>query len=90
MLQNHSKRGYAEYVVEPIVNDSTTTEGPPWSFPFVEFLNFVDRTEKWHHNIVDQYAKNAIDKNYLGTEPFVFLIYSNFVLERYWSYHQDW
>ena len=68
-------------MVEPIVNDSTTTEGPPWSLPFVEFIKFVDGTKKWHHNIVDQYAKNMIEKNYLGTEPFEFLIYSNWFLK---------
>ena len=75
------QRDYAEYVVEPIVNDSTTTEAPPWSIPFVEFLKFVDRTKKWHHNIVDQYIINVIDKNYLGTGPFSFLIYSNWFLK---------
>ena len=75
------QRDYAEYVVEPIVNDSTTTEAPPWSIPFVEFLKFVDRTKIWHHNIVDQYEKNVIDKNYLRMRPFSFLIYSNWFLK---------
>ena len=41
----------------------------------------MDRTKTWNHNIVDQYAKNMIEKNYLGTEPFVFLIYSNWFLK---------
>ena len=54
------RRDYADYVVEPIINDATTTEGPPWSFPFVEFLKLVDRSKKWHPNIVDQYARNEI------------------------------
>ena len=72
---------YVQYVVEPIVNDSTTTEGPPWSNPFVEFLKFVDETKKWHHNIVDQYSKNMSGKNSRGTESFEFLIFSNWFLK---------
>ena len=74
-------RDYAEYVVEPIVNDSTTTKGPPWSFPFVEFLKLVDRSKKWHHNIVDQYAKNEMDNIDDGIRHFEFLIYSNWFLK---------
>ena len=68
-------------MVEPIVNDSTTTDGPPWSLPFVEFLKFVDGTKKWHHNIVDQYSKNMSEENYLGTTSFEFLIFSNWFLK---------
>ncbi len=72
---------YTEYVVEPIVNDATITEGPPWSFAFVEFLKLVDKSKKWHHNIVDQYAKNEVDNNDDGRQPFDFLICSNWFLK---------
>ena len=68
-------------MVEPIVNDSTTTDGPPGSLPFVEFIKFVDGTKKWHHNIVDQYSNNMSGENYLGTESFEFLIFSNWFLK---------
>jgi hypothetical protein len=74
-------RDYAEYVVEPIVNESITTEGLPWSFPFVELLKLVDRSKKWHHNIVSQYAKNDIDNNDDGRQPFEFLMYLNWFLK---------
>ena len=68
-------------MVEPIVNDSTTTEAPLWSIPFVEFLKFVDETKKWHHNIVDQYSNNMSGKNSRGTESFEFLIFSDWFLK---------
>ena len=68
-------------MVEPIVSDSTITDGPPWSSPFVEFLKFVDGTKKWHHNIVDQYSKKLSGENYLGTESFEFLIFLNCFLK---------
>ena len=68
-------------MVEPIVSNSTTTEGPPWSLPLVEFIKFVDGAKKWHHNIVDQYSKNMSEENYLGTESFEFLIFSDWFLK---------
>jgi hypothetical protein len=72
---------YVQHVIEPIVSNSTTTEGPPGSLPFVEILKFVDETKKWHHNIVDQYGKNMSEGNYLGTESFEFLIFSDWFLK---------
>jgi len=72
---------YVQHVVEPIVSNSTTSEGPPGSLPFVEILKFVDETKKWHHNIVDQYGKNMSDGNDLGTESFEFLIFSDWFLK---------
>ncbi len=68
-------------MVEPIVNDATTTEGPPWSFPFVELLKLVDKSKEWQHNIVSQYSKKEIDNNIDGSQPFEFLIYSKWFLK---------
>jgi hypothetical protein len=56
-------KDYAEYVFEPIVNDVTITEGPPWAFPSVAFLKLVIKSKEWHHNMTSQSLQNEDDDN---------------------------
>ena len=75
------QKDYAEYVFEPIVNESITTEGPPWSIPFVELLNIVTNSKKWYHNIISQYSKTVLDKKNSQGLPFEFLVFSKWYLK---------
>ena len=74
-------RDYAEYVFEPIVNESSTTEGPPWLIPFVELLNFVANSNKCYHNIISRYSKDVLDKKNSQGLPVEFLVFSKWYLK---------
>jgi hypothetical protein len=76
-----SHKCFAEYVFEPIVNDATITEGPPWTFPFVEFFKLVVKSKKWHHNMTSQSWQIENYDDDVEEQPLKFLIYSNWCLK---------